>query len=394
MLNNFYPHVININFHDMDRTKFIGYIKTQLLTTPDDKTILLMAYEWQSVDDLVEMMKNINGNKKMIWLLNESFYSDDQKKTLISTNADVRFIEFDLLVLDFELNLFKTSSLNQNWNPDCKRFLFLTGKPNRSNRIRLLYKFYKSGLLDQCTWSFFIDQNLKQQCRKFMLDLDDNEYDSFLSKVAHNPDGVDILWGSGGSCHYDGYPFNKELYSNCSFRVISETQMMEAPIISEKTWVTIANRLPFILSGYRNNLELLQRQGFRTFERYLKITYYDDIDDEEQRLNSVVENTEFWLANIEKNRDEIQEDIDYNYHLLSQKILETRQNFLEIYDALDDARYEIFRIIPIPIQKCQWINFYYGIKDPSWPDCWSPAGFSTLPEYIQQEMIDIYGYKN
>ena len=41
----------------------------------------------------------------------------------------------------------------------------------------------------------------------------------------------------------------------------------------------------------------------------------------------------------------------------------------------------------------QWINFYEQIKDSSWPDCWRESDFGTLPEHVQRECIDVYGYK-
>jgi hypothetical protein len=41
----------------------------------------------------------------------------------------------------------------------------------------------------------------------------------------------------------------------------------------------------------------------------------------------------------------------------------------------------------------QWINFYEQIKDPSWPGCWNESDFSKLPQHIQDECINIFGYK-
>ena len=41
----------------------------------------------------------------------------------------------------------------------------------------------------------------------------------------------------------------------------------------------------------------------------------------------------------------------------------------------------------------QWINWYEQIKDPSWPDCYRREDFFELPEEIQKECKDIFGYK-
>jgi hypothetical protein len=39
-----------------------------------------------------------------------------------------------------------------------------------------------------------------------------------------------------------------------------------------------------------------------------------------------------------------------------------------------------------------WSEFYNEIKDPSWPECDNESQFESLPDYIQQECINIFGY--
>jgi hypothetical protein len=39
-----------------------------------------------------------------------------------------------------------------------------------------------------------------------------------------------------------------------------------------------------------------------------------------------------------------------------------------------------------------WREFYEQIKDPSWPDCHSESDFKQLPEHIQRECSDMFGY--
>jgi organic radical activating enzyme len=39
-----------------------------------------------------------------------------------------------------------------------------------------------------------------------------------------------------------------------------------------------------------------------------------------------------------------------------------------------------------------WLKFYSEIKDPSWPECEFEESFAGLPEHIQQECIDQFGY--
>jgi hypothetical protein len=39
-----------------------------------------------------------------------------------------------------------------------------------------------------------------------------------------------------------------------------------------------------------------------------------------------------------------------------------------------------------------WSEFYNEIKDPSWPECDNESQFDSLPDYIQQECIEVFGY--
>ena len=42
--------------------------------------------------------------------------------------------------------------------------------------------------------------------------------------------------------------------------------------------------------------------------------------------------------------------------------------------------------------QTKWLTFYQQIKDPSWPDCDSEEDFYKLPESIQQECVEVFGY--
>jgi len=44
-------------------------------------------------------------------------------------------------------------------------------------------------------------------------------------------------------------------------------------------------------------------------------------------------------------------------------------------------------------EKTKWLTFYQQIKDPSWPDCDSEEEFHSLPDNIQKECIEIFGYR-
>jgi hypothetical protein len=392
-LNNFYPYSFSLDYFEGNRGQFMDKLVQQIQQVDPAHVVILFAYEWQPLQQVLSSVDQITSacNHKIVWVFEKCFYYASEQ-TLIDTGIDVHLIEFDLLTMHFELNIYKSSTLSQCWNPDSNKFLFLTGKPNKTNRLRLLHKFYKQDLLDQCVWSLFMDNQLRQQCRALLPELLDQEYHEFIDTHISNPDKIDVLYGSGGSCHYDGYPFDKTLYEQTLFRVIAETQMFSHPIVSEKTWVTIANQQPFIMAGYQHNLVYLKELGYRTFENYLKINNYDSIDNTDIRLDAVVENVKDWLTTIGDNQTEIALDIKHNYQLLLFYMNKTVETFNSIYRKLGAVEFEPFRIISIAMQRSNWINFYYGIKSPSWPDCFSEKDFNSLPVEIQKECIDVYGY--
>ena len=45
------------------------------------------------------------------------------------------------------------------------------------------------------------------------------------------------------------------------------------------------------------------------------------------------------------------------------------------------------------VQQSTWINFYYKIKDPSWPSIYDEHDFYTLPKQIQDEILQQFSYK-
>lgn len=393
MLANFYPYTFDFDYVDQSRT---NQIIDQIQATPSWAKIILYSYEWQPCEAVANFMSDIKHavNREIIWVLTDSFYNHAYQQHFSQIVSNIYFIEFDLLFLHFEINVYKTSTLSGCWNKDSRQFLFLTGKPHRVNRIRLLHKFYKKNLLDCCVWSFFADDELEKKCRTYLRELDDDSYINFIDKVKKNPDGVDVNYLANADCHYDGYPFDSSLFSNTSFRVIAETMMDDTPIITEKTWITIANHHPFMIVGYPDTLLRLKQQGFKTFEQYLSIQEYDSIADDETRLDCVVDNTEFWLKTLTNYSKNIAEDIQFNYRLLCSKMQDTVNKFDKIYQQLGNTVFEKFMIFPKPNQRCNWINFYYGIKDPCWPDCWIESDFTKLPLEVQREIVHRYGHNN
>jgi hypothetical protein len=243
--------------------------------------------------------------------------------------SDMMFFDVCLVKLYVDVVIEKKSEINKSWNPESTKFLFLTGLQHKIQRTRLLYKFYKSGLLKNAEWSWGLTDN---SGKKFLNELSDQEYQEFIDSVLRSPDDYGPLGGGGGvlNAHY-----GSSLYKEKLFEVVSETQFdtlrIDNALISEKTWKSIINRLPFIIAGNQLSLKKLKNLGYFTFEEFMMIPNYDDPDG---------------------------------------------NNYLLRKDGLPHYR----------MPDSQWQNFYSAIADPSWPECKTHDDAITLPDSIQQEI--------
>ena len=312
--------------------------------------------------------------------------------------SNVTFIDFYALAVWHRVYSLKLATPSPNWNLNKRKFLFLSGKPNKSNRIRLLFKFYQQGLLNYSTWSFHQTDELKKECRKLLPELSDQAYNEFVEQHTCNPDSATVFKSNSNSMvHCRPIPFSTSLYQDNVFQVISETSFVTnnllLPFITEKTWLAILNRRPFIIASEVGLLTKLKQMGFRTFEQYLLDPEYHNITDDEKRLNAVVENTKYWLDNIDIHADAILDDVEYNFQLF-QNLISQEQKKLKNKIKEYNLDCEINNIVELvdPVEKAQWVNWYNQIKDSSWPECTSENNFHLLPIHIQTECIEVFGY--
>jgi len=366
----------------------------QLKNIPKNKKILMWAVEAVKESILQKIIAHIQKLElldRTIWLLQPSHnYSEN---TLIPIKQRLYKIDFDILFLNLQVNVCNTSRLNTQWNYNTKKFLFLTGKPDRQNRIKLLHKFYKAGLLTYCDWSLFVGETVYQRTRDLLPELSDIEFDNFVTSHNRNLDQLKIFHHTSNSISSEGYPFDGELYSKSSFRVVSETMMLSTPVITEKTWITIANRMPFMIIGYPNNLSYLKKIGYCTFENYLPESDYDSVMDIDSRLDLVVKNTKFWIDNIHLQKNQIQNDVEYNYNLFIKHTEINIQLAKKLLDEIGENDRSIYALVPAAIEQSIWVSFYYNVKDPSWPDCFLEDNFEKLPPLIKKECIEQFGYQ-
>jgi len=254
---------------------------------------------------------------------------------------------------------YEHSASCDSWNCDSQKFLFLGGVPSRHNRITLLYKLYNRGLLNSAVWSFFppwTDSD-KQWCRSALSMCNDIEYDTFIKFCDRS---IDTLYHeakdystSNGTELIEREIYNKDYLKNVGYinpdifkdtliSIISEGNAY-APaddfrFLTEKIWRSVANNHPFILVGYREQVEYAKSLGLKTFEQYFVNPDYYKIENELERLDAVVHNVENFLIDYRQHLVSIQKDVEHNYRLFSE-IFKNSKSMIEQYSPEDRTQF-------------------------------------------------------
>jgi hypothetical protein len=281
---------------------------------------LLWESNYRENREFVLLMEEIKKRQLPVFLFLNFLLDKDKDNALVKKLVDMKI---DIIYVDFffwrvyqEIIVKKTNKTNPHWNSNADKFLFLTGKPNKINRIGLLWHFYKKDLLKHAIWSLYVQDNERETTLTFLknqgVELD--VANQFIDTHWCIPDNVNIIFSDGGSPHYGGIPYDESLYAKVKFRVVAETSFQyKNPFLTEKTWLTIVNRCPFIMAGDCGSLDYLESLGFKTFKKYLKVPDYDSLQNPLARLNAIVTNTSSWLTDLESS-DEIHQDVEYNYN--------------------------------------------------------------------------------
>lgn len=384
MTSVFYPYL-----YDAYQVRDIDAWVKNLLATPPGRVICIWSIEYVSPEKLQLLKQAVDQAappNPVIWVVLIGNYVPGSLD-----GADVRLINLDLVEF-YVYHQAGFQDCNLHWNSHTNRFLFLSGKAHHANRLRLLYKYQQQGLLDRCIWSLYSNPQIARWGRHLLPELDDQEYQLFLDDHVRTVEGIPIL-------EHNGYidlmpmPWDNSMYHDTSFRVIPETQSDGGCGTTEKAFFCMLNHHPYMMIGHPGSLKFLQQQGYRTFTQYLPRSNYDDIEDTEQRLDAVVENTQYWLENIHRHQDEIQQDIEHNAALVWQHLDASLKAIDQLLKEFDWPGLSRSRCLPMWPARSSWQRFYYGIKDPAWPDCDVELGFRNLPLEIQQECCEVFGYK-
>jgi len=364
----------------------------------------------EKISQFVKAIKQKNKHWRIFLIANSCDSFCDDKVQTIGLD-DVLYIDFFLYRVYKEIIIHKKSSISHADAPpsyDKQKFLFLTGKSHKPNRIGLLKKFVDNKLMDRAEWSFFyFVENTKYnlRVRAQLSELTDSEFEEFVKKWSRNPDNINIkATVTVDGYEYNGIPYDVGLYTKTDFSVISETTFgnTQHPWITEKVWIPILNKHPFIIAGDTNILTKLEKLGFETFKDFLKIPEYDQIVDESERLDAVVSNTEHFLSELNKNANMINHCVDKNLKVLAKLYFHNNEKILNFMIKHQLTEFSIDEIVPTKgrgdshianeIQDQLFVKFYNNIKDPAWPEVSSSLDFFKLPIHIQQECINDFGY--
>jgi hypothetical protein len=320
-------HVISQIQYSLDRlNKQKEQIDTLILTSwceeyPNSSLEIIQ----QSIDIIKEKFQF-----NIVLLLGQQYkrirYKFPEYKIIEFKNADVYYVRafpFRLYVKIFEHKMCeprdKYEKLTEN------KFLLLIGKPDRVHRVRLLYKLYKKGLLKYALWRFKIhNEYVRNECRQLLHDITYEEFNKFVEDCERELDNIQMDYYPDSS-HYPGIPFERWVWDHTMFQVVPETDFYDN-FTSEKTWLSIINKSPFIMLAQIHHNKELRDLGFKTFEKYLLHQEYNDfaIGDAEARLDQIIQNIEYWVNNIDKFYEEIKEDAEHNFRVFMNIINEDK----------------------------------------------------------------------
>jgi len=207
-----------------------------------------------------------------------------------------------------EVDSLSHSILNKNIRQ--YKFLYLGGKP-RTHRLRFYYncnleKEFSENTLQSTGFGYFFEGNKKITIEAKILD-DEG--------ILHN-NGIDESIASTIN-----YSFYKSTYISIipmSFFHFSH-DLFE---INEKLWKPIVNLQPFIILGQPKTLNYLKNIGYKTFDKWIDESY-DDILDDENRLQSIIQETKR-LSKLSKSQlsdmlVDMHDVLIYNYNLNTNK---------------------------------------------------------------------------
>lgn len=235
------------------------------------------------------------------------------------------------------------------WYPSQKP-LYTPGKPYKWHRFLMLEALRSIGLLEdgQSLYAFTLTTDMKKTTR----DLNDahsacnhvsfqihNKYIDMLRRLEPYQRNLDVdlqgsLQGSSGF-HYAGFPYDKNIYQDSGFSIITETtpwmdyQVCSVPFVTEKTYRAIINCHPFISIFETTEMnDYLTSLGFCTFDDYIDVNWstvndcklpkiisnFQSDNGNEKLINEYCNQIESFRKNLSAHTEDINRRVVHNYN--------------------------------------------------------------------------------
>jgi len=267
------------------------------------------------------------------------------------------------------IKVHKISEQNQHWNNRADKFLFLTGKPYRINRARLLQKLINAGLKDRMVWSLFChDESDFDFTHTQFPELSKKQLRIWIDEHLRNPDSIELTIRNTPAlnAHYQGFPYNSELFRNTLFRLVSETSFRNENEISnyfrhyptEKFYITAFNSQPWILAADPGLLTYLENEGYDGF-RWALSEQYDQLLVQADRLNSVVRCTKSWIESGMPDHDRIRKSVEHNTGHVESLAIKQRDLLYAINQKYDLGFSNLTDLFPV-LDRDPYVEKYHG----------------------------------
>jgi hypothetical protein len=139
-------------------------------------------------------------------------------------------------------------------------------------------------------------------------------YDDMYQFKWWTPENInfDKVWIENTTGIKDIYNPPMDQFRDSLFSVISESTM-ECIFVTEKTYVPIYHKRPFLIFGAPGIHKYLKSLGFKLFEEIIDYSF-DSIDDDEERCDALMQQLlKISRNNIQKTKRMLQPKIEYNF---------------------------------------------------------------------------------
>jgi len=250
------------------------------------------------IDDVMDLLSDILSNIAVFYVTSD--HCGDQSYINIC-NKHSRLNRINILAgAGFEFGSKHFLSFDREYVPGHKFKKFLCfNKVTRQHRINLFQKLVKLNLIDEAYYSFSITPSeldiLKSDSRGTFDEIINVEEKLPLvlnmTTERHNPVDVRV----DDLVYFDSSYFSvvtETLFYNLDNRKLDNLYMhvvdtFPGVFFSEKIYKCLALRHPFVLLSTPGSLKELRKRGYKTFSPYIDESY-DDITDDDTRLNTIV----------------------------------------------------------------------------------------------------------